>query len=136
LQLLRREGSTKLDKKQKISWGVSFGSLALVAGMVSYLGLSNGDKANNQMSAQNNNFNRQQPNGFSSNNGQDQNQNVGGDDSFGTDPNQNFGGNQSSSDPNQEFGGDQSSQFNQGDDSTNSNSDDNSQFFGNNDGQN
>jgi hypothetical protein len=30
-----------LDKKQFTSWGVSFGSLALVAGMVSYLGLTN-----------------------------------------------------------------------------------------------
>ncbi|MBT2697652.1 hypothetical protein J7E79_09550 [Bacillus sp. ISL-40] len=37
-----------MDKKQKISWGVSFGSLALVAGMVSFLGLSNGDQASNQ----------------------------------------------------------------------------------------
>ncbi|WP_066063317.1 hypothetical protein [Neobacillus soli] len=39
-----------MDKKQRISWGVSFGSLALVAGMVSYLGLSNSGNANNQMS--------------------------------------------------------------------------------------
>lgn len=29
-----------MDKKKFTSWGVSFGSLALVAGMVSYLGLS------------------------------------------------------------------------------------------------
>lgn len=43
------KGVIFMDKKQKISWGVSFGSLALVAGMVSYLGLSNGDKTNNQM---------------------------------------------------------------------------------------
>lgn len=35
-----------MDKKQGISWGVSFGSIALVAGMVSYLGLSNSN--NNQ----------------------------------------------------------------------------------------
>jgi hypothetical protein len=37
-----------MDKKQRISWGVSFGSLALVAGMVSYFGLSNNGQANNQ----------------------------------------------------------------------------------------
>lgn len=42
-----------MDKKQKISWGVSFSSLALVAGMVSYLGLSNNDKTNNHSSQQN-----------------------------------------------------------------------------------
>jgi hypothetical protein len=35
------KGASKLDKKQFTSWGVSFGSLALVAGMVSYLGLTN-----------------------------------------------------------------------------------------------
>jgi hypothetical protein len=34
------KGAIKLDKKQFTSWGVSFGSLALVAGMVSYLGLA------------------------------------------------------------------------------------------------
>jgi hypothetical protein len=42
--MLRRhflKGAIKLDKKQFTSWGVSFGSLALVAGMVSYLGLTN-----------------------------------------------------------------------------------------------
>ncbi|AZU63663.1 hypothetical protein [Neobacillus mesonae] len=38
-----------MNKKQKISWGVSFGSIALVAGMVSYLGLSNGNTNNKQM---------------------------------------------------------------------------------------
>ncbi|MEH7106334.1 MULTISPECIES: hypothetical protein [Bacillaceae] len=37
-----------MDKKKKISWGVSFGSLALVAGMVSYLGLTNGYSSNSQ----------------------------------------------------------------------------------------
>lgn len=36
-----------MDKKQIASWGVSFGSLALVAGMVSYLGFTNGSKSNN-----------------------------------------------------------------------------------------
>ncbi|MCM3569667.1 hypothetical protein [Neobacillus mesonae] len=40
-----------MDKKQKISWGVSFGSLALAAGMVSYLGLSNGNSNNKQMTS-------------------------------------------------------------------------------------
>lgn len=35
-----------MDKKQFTSWGVSFGSLALVAGMVSYLGLTNKDTTN------------------------------------------------------------------------------------------
>jgi hypothetical protein len=35
------KGAIQLDKKQFTSWGVSFGSLALVAGMVSYLGLTN-----------------------------------------------------------------------------------------------
>lgn len=57
------EGAHKLDKKQRISWGVSFGSIALVAGMVSYLGLSNGDKTNNQATfSSSNNTNQQQSN--------------------------------------------------------------------------
>ncbi|MDP4087423.1 MAG: hypothetical protein Q8934_22935 [Bacillota bacterium] len=44
-----------MDKKRTISWGVSFGSLALVAGMVSFLGLSSGtSNQNNQLSSQNN----------------------------------------------------------------------------------
>lgn len=79
-----------MDKKQRISWGVSFGSLTLVAGMVSYLGLSNGDKTNPVASGQNptssNNSNLQQ------------------------DPSQNY---------NYSFGDDNSSQFNQNDGSTN-----------------
>ena len=50
-----------MDKKQKISWSVSFGSLALVAGMVSYLGLSNGDQANNSLA-----LNQGQPSPISS----------------------------------------------------------------------
>jgi hypothetical protein len=58
-----------MDKKQKISWGVSFGSLALVAGMVSFLGLSNGDQASNQVAltqgqSSNNNSNQQSQDGF------------------------------------------------------------------------
>ncbi|MDQ0196935.1 hypothetical protein [Neobacillus ginsengisoli] len=43
-----------MNKKQRISWGVSFSSLALVAGMVSYLGLTNGDKTSNQITARQN----------------------------------------------------------------------------------
>ena len=44
-----------MDKKRTISWGVSFGSLALVAGMVSFLGLSSGTaNQNNKFSSQNN----------------------------------------------------------------------------------
>ncbi|MGG5252606.1 hypothetical protein ACQYAD_03655 [Neobacillus sp. SM06] len=35
-----------MNQKQYTSWGVSFGSLALVAGMVSYLGITNGVKPN------------------------------------------------------------------------------------------
>lgn len=58
-----------MDKKQRISWGVSFGSLALVAGMVSYLGLSNGEQANNQVAltqgqSANNNSNQQSQDSF------------------------------------------------------------------------
>jgi hypothetical protein len=97
------KGAIKLDKKQRISWGVSFGSLALVAGMVSYLGLSNGDKANNQMAAgqnlpSNNNTNNQQSqDGFNSQLGQDQNQSidnsVNGDSSSQIDQNDQFFGN-------------------------------------------
>ncbi|MEH7097623.1 hypothetical protein [Neobacillus vireti] len=56
-----------MDKKQKITWGVSFGSLALAAGMVSYLGLSHSGSTNSQMA-----FNQgQQP---SSNTNQNQQQ--------------------------------------------------------------
>ncbi len=35
-----------MNKNQYTSWGVSFGSLALVAGMVSYLGITNGVEPN------------------------------------------------------------------------------------------
>jgi hypothetical protein len=103
------KGENKLDKKQRISWGVSFGSLALVAGMVSYLGLSNGDKANNQSTSnQNNNVLNQQSqdNGFS----------------------------QGQIDQGQSSNGDQSSQLNGG--SSNNNFDNNTQFFGDSSGQN
>lgn len=67
------KGALKLDKKQKISWGVSFGSLALVAGMVSYLGLTNGEKADNRLAANQpspSNRNSFQQDNFGSQNGQ------------------------------------------------------------------
>lgn len=99
-----------MDKKKGISWGVSFGSLALVAGMVSYLGLSNGGKTNGQTTAN-------QP--LPSNNQQNQ-QSQG---QLFTQP----GDNSSSAD---------SSQFNFNDGSTNNNFDDNNQFSDNNNGQN
>jgi hypothetical protein len=104
-----------LDKKQKISWGISFGSLALVAGMVSYLGISNGDKANNQMT-----INQGQP---SSNISNQQAQN-GFDSQQSQDPSQNF---------DNSFGEENSSQFNQNDSSSNNNFDN---TFGNSDQQN
>lgn len=95
------KGALKLDKKQKISWGVSFGSLALVAGMVSYLGLSNGDKADNQIAV-----NQVQPS--------TDNSNQQSEDQFNSQtqgPNQGF---------HHSFGRDRSSQFNQNDQDTNS----------------
>ncbi|WP_042459833.1 hypothetical protein [Neobacillus dielmonensis] len=43
-----------MDKKKKISWGVSFGSLALVAGLTSYFSFSNGNQQTaNQTATQN-----------------------------------------------------------------------------------
>lgn len=36
-----------MDKKKFISWGVSFGSLALLSGMMSYLGLTSTAKTSN-----------------------------------------------------------------------------------------
>ncbi|MGG1398615.1 hypothetical protein ABE288_12520 [Bacillus salipaludis] len=86
-----------MDKKQRISWGVSFGSLALVAGMVSYLGLSNGNNnqtAVSQNSPANQNTNQQVQNNLDSS------------------------GNQSSGDSNSSsnfsFDDDQASQYEQG----------------------
>ncbi|MEH7074694.1 hypothetical protein [Neobacillus drentensis] len=107
-----------MDKKQKISWGVSFGSLALVASMVSYLGLSNGNQPNNQVA-----LNQGQP---ENNNSFQQSQ-----DGFTTQqrPGHGRGFDQS-------FGGDNSSSFNQNDQSNNNNyngdqfSTDDDQFFG------
>ncbi|WP_462411263.1 hypothetical protein [Neobacillus sp. Marseille-QA0830] len=47
-----------MDKKKKISWGVSFGSLALVAGLTSYFGFSNGNQqSTNQTATQNQGIN-------------------------------------------------------------------------------
>ncbi|MCH6265830.1 hypothetical protein [Neobacillus citreus] len=69
-----------MDKKQKISWGVSFGSLALVAGMMSYLGFSNGSNlftANQGAAAQQQDGSGNQPQQFGSQSGQ-------GEDSFGS----------------------------------------------------
>ncbi|MGG1677994.1 hypothetical protein ACIFOT_19875 [Neobacillus sp. NRS-1170] len=76
-----------MDKKQKISWGVSFGSLALVAGMVSYLGLSNGDKATNQVAIDqgqpsNNNSNQQTQDNFNFGQQPEQGSSWGGDSQF------------------------------------------------------
>ncbi|MFP5109708.1 hypothetical protein ACSU6B_23560 [Neobacillus sp. C211] len=102
-----------MDKKQKISWGVSFGSLALVAGMVSYLGLSNGDQASNQVSLTQGQY--------SNNNSNQQSQ-----DSFNTQqrPVHGSGFDQSFDDSN-------SSQYNQNDDSSDQYSNNNDQFNGN-----
>ncbi|MEH7083510.1 hypothetical protein V7139_12370 [Neobacillus drentensis] len=55
-----------MDKKQRISWGVSFGSLALVAGLVSYFGIPNNNQiALNQGQTANNNSIQQSQDGFS-----------------------------------------------------------------------
>lgn len=102
-----------MDKNQRISWGVSFGSLALVAGMVSYLGIANGDKTNNQIALNQgqpstDNSNQQSQDGFNSGQG----------------PVQRF---------DNSTGGDNSSQFNQNDGSPSNNSDNSNQFSGKND---
>jgi len=59
-----------MDKKQRISWGVSFGSLTLVAGLVSYFGIPNNNQSSNQIAlnqgqAANNNSFQQSQDGFS-----------------------------------------------------------------------
>lgn len=69
-----------MDKKQRISWGVSFGSIALVAGMVSYLGLTNGFKSNNAPAAKNQQFNQ---------NADETNQSLFGNDNFNNNPDNN-----------------------------------------------
>lgn len=107
-----------MDKKQRISWGVSFGSLALVAGMVSYLGLANSGNANNQMS-----FNQGQL--------PDNNSNLPSEDGFnsqqGPGPDQGFDNSTS---------GENSLQFNQNDQASGNNFDNGSgQSFGNSDQQ-
>jgi len=40
-----------MDKKKLISWGVSFGSVSIVAGMVAYLGLGDGQQNQKQADA-------------------------------------------------------------------------------------
>ncbi|MED4203010.1 hypothetical protein [Neobacillus mesonae] len=65
-----------MNKKQKISRGVSFGSIALVGGMVSYLGLSNGNTNNKQMDTNqgitaNGNSDRQSLDNFNNDQGQE-----------------------------------------------------------------
>ena len=40
-----------MDKKKLTIWGISFSSLALVAGMVSYLGITNKDTASQTQAA-------------------------------------------------------------------------------------
>ena len=86
------KGGSSVDKKQKITWGVSFGSLALAAGMVFYLGLSNGGSTNSQMALNQ----RQQP-GSNTNQNQTQDQQQGGsnsqqDQQTGQDFNSSWGG--------------------------------------------
>ncbi|MDQ1144681.1 hypothetical protein QE429_001508 [Bacillus sp. SORGH_AS 510] len=106
-----------MDKKQKISWGVSFGSLALVAGMVSYLGLSNGNKDDSQIAV------NQGPSIDNSNQQSEDPSNT-----QTQRPEQGF---------RHSFGRDRSSQFNQNDQDTNSFDDsnqyptDDDQFFDN-----
>lgn len=56
-----------MDKKIT-SWGVSFGSLALVAGMVSYLGLTNNGKTNAANKLSQAQTNTQQPTQLDQNN--------------------------------------------------------------------
>ncbi|MFZ7944957.1 MULTISPECIES: hypothetical protein [Bacillaceae] len=102
-----------MDKKQKISWGVSFGSLALVAGMVSYLGIFNGDKTDNQMTLSqgqqsDNNANQQSPGSFNPQQGEDFDRS---------------------------WGDDRSSQYNQNDQGESNNFDNGGQAFDNSDQQ-
>ena len=94
-----------MDKKQKISWGVSFGSLALVAGMVSYLGLSNGFNTNskvaiNQGQPSNNNSNQQTQDSSNFRQQPEQGSSWGGDSQF----NQNDQGTADNFDSNNQFG--------------------------------
>ncbi|NRD76180.1 hypothetical protein HPT25_01480 [Bacillus sp. BRMEA1] len=138
-----------MEKKQKISWGVSFGSIALVAGMVSYLGVSNGYKSNTQTTSQDGSNNQiQQPSfGARSNQNDSFNQSVGGNDDSSSSSlggndgssSQTIGGNDNSSNQNdgssQSFQGDGSVQSGQSDGSESNNNNDNNQFFGSNDQQ-
>ncbi|MFK9091114.1 hypothetical protein [Bacillus salipaludis] len=106
-----------MDKKQKITWGVSFGSLALVAGMVSYLGLSNGDKTDNKMA-----FNQGQKPGNNTNQQEQDRYNI----QQGQGPRQNS---------NDSWGGDSPSQFDQNDQAFGNNYDTGGQSSGSNNKQ-
>jgi hypothetical protein len=124
------KGAIQLDKKKFTSWGVSFGSLALVAGMVSYLGLTTANKtANANITTQTpaaSQDSTQQSQSFDGNN-QDsfqQSQSSGGD-------NQSSFDNSNSSDDNgsnSAFGSDDQTSDNSGFD--NGSSQDNGQFNG------
>ena len=107
-----------MDKKQKISWGVSFGSLALVAGMVSYLGLSNDGQTNNQVAftqgqTANNNSNQQSEDSFTTQqrhgHGRGFDQSMDGDNSSQFNPNDdsnnNFDNSEQPSTNNDQFNG-------------------------------
>lgn len=47
MPIFAKKGAYQMDKKQFINWGVSFGSLALLSGIMSYLGLSSANKTSN-----------------------------------------------------------------------------------------
>jgi hypothetical protein len=117
------KGAIQLDKKSFTSWGVSFGSLALVAGMVSYLGLTAKDTTakSNQSQAANQNSTQQVPlqngdsqNSFGSSANDNQSSSTFRDDQPTTDNGASFNfGDDSSSDNNgQSFFDDDSSQQN------------------------
>jgi hypothetical protein len=115
-----------MDKKQKISWGVSFGSLALVAGMVSYFGLSNDSQTNNQVAftqgqTENNNSTQQSQDSFTTQqrpgHGRGFDQSFNEDNSSQSDDsNTNFGNNNQSSTNNDQVSGNsnQQDQFSNG----------------------
>lgn len=78
-----------MDKKKFTSWGVSFGSLALVAGMVSYLGLTTANKTANA------NVTTQTPS--ASQDSSQQSQSLGGDNQDSFQQSQSSGGDNQSS---------------------------------------
>lgn len=105
-----------MDKKQRISWGVSFGSLALVAGLVSYFGLTNNNQAplNPGQTADNNSI-QQSQDGFSTQqrygHGHGIDQSMNGDRSSETDGSiNNFNNNDQSSTSNDPFYGNSNQQ--------------------------